>query len=52
MQVLELVKYYILELIRTESSALKDHLYKKNMEANPYCSCKLTGTCFIQKIYA
>jgi hypothetical protein len=27
--------------IRTESSALKDHLYKKNIEANPYCSCKL-----------
>jgi hypothetical protein len=26
--------------IRTESSALKDHLYKKNIEANPYCSCK------------
>ena len=44
MQVLELVKYYILELIRTESSALKDHLYKKNIEANPYCSCKLVET--------
>jgi hypothetical protein len=30
--------------IRTESSALKDHLYKKNIEANPYCSCKLVET--------
>jgi hypothetical protein len=30
--------------IRTESSALKDHLYKKNMEANPYCSCQLLET--------
>ena len=30
--------------IRTESSALKDHLYKKNIEVNPYCSCKLAET--------
>ena len=30
--------------IRTESSVLKDHLYKKNSEANPYCSCKLIET--------
>ena len=30
--------------IRTESSALKDHLYKKNMEANPYCSWQLVET--------
>ena len=30
--------------IRTESSALKDHLYKKHIEANPYCSCKLVET--------
>lgn len=30
--------------IRTESSALKDHLYKKNIESNPYCSCKLVET--------
>jgi hypothetical protein len=30
--------------IRTESSALKDHLYKKNIEANPYCICKLVET--------
>ena len=30
--------------IRTESSALKDHLYKKNIEANPYCSCQLLET--------
>jgi arginyl-tRNA synthetase len=30
--------------IRTESSALNGHLYKKNIEANPYCSCKLVET--------
>ena len=30
--------------IRTESSALKDHLYMKNIEANSYCSCKLVET--------
>ena len=26
--------------IRTESSALKDHLFKKNLEPDPYCKCK------------
>jgi hypothetical protein len=26
------------------SSAHKDHLYQKNIEANPYCSCKLVET--------
>jgi hypothetical protein len=30
--------------IRTVNSALKDHLYKKYIEANPYCSCKLVVT--------
>ena len=30
--------------IRTASSALNGHLYKKNIEANPYCSCKLVET--------
>ena len=30
--------------IRTESSALKDHLYKKNIEANPYCCWQLVET--------
>ena len=31
-------------IIRTESSALKDHLDKKNIEANSYCSCQLVET--------
>jgi hypothetical protein len=40
--------------IRTESSALKDHLYKKNIEANPYCSCKLVVTSehFLLKMFS
>ena len=38
MQVLELVKYYMLEF------EPRVHLYKKNIEGNPYCSCKLVET--------
>ena len=30
--------------IRTESSALKDQPYKKNIDGNPYCNCKLEET--------
>ncbi|CAC5416746.1 unnamed protein product [Mytilus coruscus] len=30
--------------IRTESSSLRDHLYQKNLESDPFCKCKQIET--------
>jgi hypothetical protein len=43
MQVLELVKYYILEF-ELRVVRLRTIFIRKNIEANPYCSCKLVET--------
>ncbi|CAC5378414.1 unnamed protein product [Mytilus coruscus] len=30
--------------VRTESSSLRDHLYRKNLESDPFCKCKQIET--------